>query len=87
MYKEIDDCNLKFIDNVALKRFIMKCGVIPSTKQVLAIIRRLDIDADARLSKKEFFEGIIPHEAFTKGTLFEFKNALKGGQGVFEKTT
>ena len=47
---EIDDCNLKFIDTVALRRFIMKCGTVPSAKQVLAIIRRLDLDADARLS-------------------------------------
>ena len=50
LYMEIDDCNLKFIDTVALRRFIMKCGTVPSAKQVLAIIRRLDLDADARLS-------------------------------------
>jgi Ca2+-binding EF-hand superfamily protein len=69
LYQEIDDCNLKFIDSVALKRFIMKCGLVPTSKQVLAIIRRIDLDADARLSQKEFFESLIPIEAFTRGTL------------------
>ena len=69
LYHEIDDCNLKFIDSVALKRFIMKCGLVPTSKQVLAIIRRIDLDADARLSQKEFLESLIPIEAFTRGTL------------------
>jgi hypothetical protein len=32
LYHEIDDCNLKFIDSVALKRFIMKCGLVPTSK-------------------------------------------------------
>jgi hypothetical protein len=32
LYYEIDDCNLKFIDSVALKRFIMKCGLVPTSK-------------------------------------------------------
>jgi len=63
----------------------MKCGTVPTAKQVLAIIRRLDLDADARLSQKEFFEGLIPLEAYTKGTLALFKSALKSGQGIYQK--
>ena len=30
MYIEIDDCGIGFIDAVAMKRFIKKCGVIPN---------------------------------------------------------
>ena len=68
MYQQIDDCNLGFIDFTALKRFLNKCGTVVTNEVLIAIIRRLDLDADARLSIKEFFEGIVPQEAYTKKT-------------------
>lgn len=40
-------------------------------------MRRLDLDADARLSKKEFFDGITPQENYTKSSLATFKKATK----------
>jgi hypothetical protein len=58
LYKEIDDCNFKFIDSTNLKRFLIKCGLYPTDSVLIAIIRRLDLDADARLNQKEFFDGI-----------------------------
>lgn len=69
---EIDDCNLKFIDSSALKRFLIKTRVYPSDDMLIAVIRRLDLDADARLSRKEFKDGILPMENFTKGSLKQF---------------
>jgi len=36
---------------------------------LIAIIRRLDLDSDARLSRKEFIDGIMPLENFTRGSL------------------
>jgi len=32
----------------------------------MAIIRRMDMDADARLSKEEFIEGIKPEEPYSR---------------------
>jgi hypothetical protein len=44
MYIEIDDCGIGFIDAVAMKRFIKKCGVIPNDQLITSIIRRYDLD-------------------------------------------
>ena len=41
-------------------------GYLASTEEVMAIIRRMDMDADARLSKYEFIEGIKPEEPYSK---------------------
>ena len=68
-YKNLDDCNFGFIDTSNLKRFLVKCCIYASDALLIAIIRRMDLDADARLSKREFFDGIQPLENFTKGSL------------------
>jgi hypothetical protein len=44
---------------------------------LIAIVRRLDLDADARLCLKEFKDGIMPLENFTRGSLAEFKQKFK----------
>jgi hypothetical protein len=77
LYNELDDCNLKFIDSSALKRYLIKCSIYPTDALLIAIIRRLDLDADARLSKREFFDGLMPIENYTKGSLQNFKKATK----------
>ena len=74
LMQEIDDCNLRFIDSSAIKRFLIKCRVYPSDDLLIAVIRRLDLDADARLCYKEFRDGILPLENFTKTSLKHFKN-------------
>ena len=74
---EMDDCNLKFIDSSAIKRFLIKYRVYPSDDLLIAVIRRLDLDADARLSRKEFKDGILPMENFTKGSLKHFQQHLQ----------
>ena len=76
LYGEIDDCNFKFIDTSNLKRFLVKCSVYPSDGLLIAIIRRMDLDADARLNQKEFFDGIGPLENYTKESLKEFKKVV-----------
>ena len=50
LYKEIDDCNLKFIDTAALKRFLNKNAVLFNNSTIVGIIRRIDLDADAKLN-------------------------------------
>jgi Ca2+-binding EF-hand superfamily protein len=46
--------------------FLKKHGFLASTADVVAIIRRMDLDADARLSMQEFIEGIKPEEPYSK---------------------
>jgi Ca2+-binding EF-hand superfamily protein len=60
LYKEVDDCNLKFIDQVALRRYLAKCGIVCSLNRVMAIIRRWDLNANAKLNITEFYEGVTP---------------------------
>ena len=58
LYSNIDDCNFKFVDTSNLKRFLVKCCIYASDALLIAIIRRLDLDADARLSRREFIDGV-----------------------------
>jgi len=37
----------------------------------------MDLDADARLSLKEFEDGVRPIENFTKGSIVEMKKTYK----------
>ena len=46
--------------------FLKKHGHIATNEDVVAIIRRMDLDADARLTKQEFIEGIKPEEPYSK---------------------
>lgn len=78
LYQEIDDCNMKFIDTSNLKRFLVKCGLFVSNATLIAIIRRMDLDADARLTQKEFFDGIMPLERqFTKSSAAKSIHEMK----------
>ena len=44
---------------------MIKCSVLPHDNLLLAIIRRMDLDADAKLNLKEFIDSIRPNENFT----------------------
>ena len=76
LYMEIDDCNLKFICSSSLKRFLVKCQIYPKDDLLIALVRRLDLDSDAKLSRSEFADGIIPIENFTKGSASQFKKSV-----------
>ena len=65
-FKAIDDWGYRYIDFSNLKRFLKWWGYIPTNKELSAIIRRLDLNADSRLSLDEFVEGIKPIEPFSK---------------------
>lgn len=54
LFREVDDWNYKFVDNKNLKRFLSKMGVPATEGHLIAIIRRFDLDADAKLSLTEF---------------------------------
>ena len=65
-FNSIDDWNYGYIDRKNLKSFLRKHGHLASNEEVMAIIRRMDLDADARLAKKEFIDGIKPEEPYSK---------------------
>ncbi len=62
----IDDWKYGYIDRKNLKSFFRKHLYLASTRECIAIIRRFDLDADARLSLKEFTEGLKPNEPYSK---------------------
>ena len=66
LYKEVDDWGYKAIDSTNLKRFLIKTGVFPSDALLIAIIRRFDLDADAKLKNAEFIEGIKPQLEYSR---------------------
>ena len=65
-FHAIDDWKYGYIDKKNLKSFLRKHNYLASTAECMAIIRRLDLDADARLSRSEFTFGLHPVEPFNK---------------------
>ena len=55
-YRTIDKYNDGFIDTYNLGYFFKNNGHYPTEKELLAIIRRIDTDGDAKLSYLEFSE-------------------------------
>jgi len=53
-FKLVDDWNYGFIDLTNLKSFLRKHGHVTSDADLLAIIRRIDLDGDARVNEQEF---------------------------------
>ena len=65
-FKSVDDINYGYIDASSLKRFLKNAKYLPSDRELAAIIRRLDLDADARLNYEEFCDGIRSVEPYSK---------------------
>lgn len=65
-FLSIDDWNYGYIDKSNLKNFLRKHNQTTTTADILKIIRRMDLDGDARLSKQEFYDAIRPFTPFSK---------------------
>ena len=76
-FAAIDDWKYGYIDKKNLKSFLRKHNYVASTAECMAIIRRLDLDADARISKREFAEGLRPEEPYNKTMK---RSAMKRGK-------
>lgn len=63
-----------------MKRFLIKNGSSPKEALLLAIIRRFDLDADAKLKLDEFSSGIKSQDGFSKRALKE-SNTLSSLHG------
>lgn len=59
-FDQIEADGSKMIDRASLKSFLLRMSFIPNDNLVLAIIRRMDLDCDAKLSFMEFVEAVRP---------------------------
>lgn len=57
-FKAIDDWNYNYIDKQNLKRFLRSMGHLASKSEIVAILRRFDLDGDAKINLKEFGDAI-----------------------------
>lgn len=57
-FRAIDDLNKGGIDPDNLKTFFKSNGYYPTESEVIAVVRRLDVDADCIISYAEFSEAI-----------------------------
>ena len=62
----MDDWGYGYIDIRNLYRFFKTNKSKATEEDCVAIIRRLDLDADSKLSKEEFLDGIRAQEPFSK---------------------
>jgi hypothetical protein len=61
-FRAIDELNEGEINLDNMRAFLKKAGHYPSEDEVVAAIRRLDLDADSSVTYAEFSEGIKPQE-------------------------
>ena len=59
-FKAIDYQNNKIVDEAAIRRFLKRVGHQPLKAELVAIMRRFDLDGDAKLSFTEFSEALTP---------------------------
>ncbi len=59
-FKAIDDIRYGYLTESTLRIFLKKMGHQPVKAEVLAIIRRFDINGDSKISFSEFTQGIKP---------------------------
>ncbi len=57
-FKALDELNYNFINEANLKIFLRKMGHHVVKKELVAILRRLDLDGDSKISYHEFVEGM-----------------------------
>lgn len=81
-YFGIDDINYGYVDQKNLKRFFIKCGFSSSKKLLIACIRRIDLDADAKLKKEEFIEGLKAQNVYSKRKFKDITNKTELKQSV-----
>ena len=53
-FNAIDDWNYGYIDHSNLKRFMRSMGNKVTKQELIGILRRFDLDGDAKISFKEF---------------------------------
>ena len=57
-FQQIDDWSYGWLDKSNLKRFLRKLEYFATKTELVAILRRFDMDGDAKINYKEFEIGI-----------------------------
>lgn len=57
-FRAIDDWSYNYIDSSNLKRFLRSMGHLSTKQELIAILRRFDMDGDAKISMSEFALGM-----------------------------
>ena len=70
-FRAIDDWSYNYVDSSNLKRFLRSMGHLSTKQELIAILRRFDMDGDAKINMAEFTLGM-------KSSLTLF--AKKGGK-------
>ena len=58
------DRGSNYIDCHNLKSFLIRCSYLPNDNLLMAIIRRMDLDGDARINYMELVDGLRPLENY-----------------------
>lgn len=59
-FRAVDESNDGEINIDNLRAFLIKTGHYPREEELVALVRRLDCDADSRITYAEFSESIKP---------------------------
>ena len=73
-WRSVDLHNDGYIDAVNLRAFFRRNDYYPTEAEVVALIRRLDTDSDAKLSYTEFSEGIRTQEPYSASLSRQLEN-------------
>lgn len=57
-FRAIDDWTYNYIDSSNLKRFLRSMGHLATKQEIVAILRRFDMDGDAKINMAEFALGM-----------------------------
>ena len=66
VFRAIDDWGYGFVDQSNIKGFLRNFKHVASDEECVAIVRRLDLDGDAKLNMDEFVMGVLAQEPFSK---------------------
>mgnify|MGYP001567764964 FL=1 len=77
VYKSIDDWGYGFVDTRNLKGFFRNNKSKATDEDCVAIIRRMDLDSDSKLTKEEFLNSIRPEEPYSKMLIRERINKVE----------
>jgi Ca2+-binding EF-hand superfamily protein len=58
LFKFIDDWSYNYLDHNNIKRFLKTTGYRPNKQVIESIVRRFDIDGDAKINFEEFQKGL-----------------------------
>ena len=70
IYSAIDDWGYGFIDTWNMKSFFRNNRYKAADDECIAIIRRMDLDGDSKLTREEYIEGIKAQEPYSKVSTF-----------------